>query len=165
MQKEKFFRKRPHMYLKGGFSLVELMIAIAIISILATVMLRGFSSWSTAHKIEADTDALFSFFQDARLLAFSEKRALSINIINGGKGFQLIDSTTGNAIGRDLTVETAFTDDGTAPSFTNRGIVDTSHLRYTGAEDRASYDCINFAFNRIRRGQYDSAQATPCVVK
>lgn len=158
MLKKNLFRKRLHKTFSKGFSLVELMIALIIISILAIVMLRGFSTWSTAHKIEADTDALFSFLQDARLLAFSEKRTLTI--VPNNKTLELREGA--NVIST-LTVESVLTPNLANINLSNRGIVQTSRIEVGAHPSRiqSSYNCIDLAFSRIRRGKMNDTTAVP----
>lgn len=158
MRKINLFQKSPTRRFQRGFSLVELMVAIAIIAILATVMLRGFSAWSIVHKIESDTDALFSFLQDQRLRAFSSKHAMTI----------VINDT--NVTSRDVVTleqQTLVTNTNWAitglGSISNRGIVVGGNIRYNGAATVApSYNCVVSSGPRIRRALKNGAT---CDVK
>jgi prepilin-type N-terminal cleavage/methylation domain-containing protein len=60
--------------LERGFTLVELVVAIAIIAIAATIGTISFSSWQTKYKVEAQTREIYNDLNVARTNAFQQKR-------------------------------------------------------------------------------------------
>lgn len=91
-----------------GFTLVELVVAIAIMTIMAVIVLGGFARWRTASKIEGDVDAIWSYLQDARLVAFSEKRNLQVRMDSSGKKITITDPNDANFIYPDLELQSPF---------------------------------------------------------
>lgn len=61
-----------------GFSLLELMIVIALIAILSGFSVSWIKGIVKKNKIAKDVDAIFGLLQEARMLAFSQKRACGL---------------------------------------------------------------------------------------
>lgn len=57
-----------------GFTLIELVIAIAIIAIAAGIGTLSFSSWQTKFKVEAETREIYADLNLARTSAFQQKK-------------------------------------------------------------------------------------------
>jgi prepilin-type N-terminal cleavage/methylation domain-containing protein len=62
----------------AGFSLIELMAVITIISIAIAISTLSFHSWQVKSKIEAQTRELFTDLSEARTNAFTQKKVYGI---------------------------------------------------------------------------------------
>ncbi len=61
-----------------GFSLVELIIAIALMAILISAATMSFSTWQAKAKVDEQTRTILSDLNDARTRAFTQKRVSGI---------------------------------------------------------------------------------------
>ena len=91
---------------KRGFTMIELMVAIAIISILAAVAVPNFEAWLSGHRLSSSARDIYSLYQLARLRAVKEKSDVLVSI-------------------NDATGEySAFADNGNGGGITNNGVQD-----------------------------------------
>jgi len=67
-----------------GFTLIEVMVVIAILGILFAIALPNFSAWRESHAIRTSTDTLLTHLKQARLLATSENRTVQITFPSTG---------------------------------------------------------------------------------
>ncbi len=150
----KLFRKS-----QKGFSVIELMVVVVILSILGTILLRGLTSWSSASRIENDTDAIWSYLQDARLLAFSEKINLDVDISLDGMTISLTPTPAIPGWNYPpLVVQTPFRFE---PALNNLQISRRGYFQgngdiiyngsYTFDKVPAAYSCVTISINRARR--------------
>ena len=56
-----------------GFTLLELLIVIAMMAVLLAIAIPAFSKWVKKYNIESDTKKIYAFLQEARAKAFAEK--------------------------------------------------------------------------------------------
>jgi prepilin-type N-terminal cleavage/methylation domain-containing protein len=68
---------------KKGFSLIELLVVLAIFFILLYLGYAKFNSWRKAMSIEDDVQKIYSEIQKARMKAFTTKTEITITIENG----------------------------------------------------------------------------------
>ena len=73
---------------KNGFTIVELIVIIAILVVLVLIAIPGFSRWLPNYRLRAATRDLFSNFQHAKLTAIKRHRTCAISFD------QDIDTTT-----------------------------------------------------------------------
>ena len=73
---------------KNGFTIVELIVIIAILVVLVLIAIPGFSRWLPNYRLRAATRDLFSNFQHAKLTAIKRHRTCVISFD------QDIDTTT-----------------------------------------------------------------------
>jgi len=62
----------------SGFSLIELMVVVAIIGIVLGISTLNFHSWQVKSKIEAQTREMYTDITEARTNAFTQKKAFGI---------------------------------------------------------------------------------------
>ncbi len=128
--------------MKGGISLIEVLITMAIIVILASVAIPNFGNWMKARKIEKETNRIYGFLQELRVKAFTKKQDFTLSLSNSSLCAQSGNST----YCIDLTLP--FTMNGTI-SITKRGTFGNGRIYYPGANP-AKYDCVILSGLRAR---------------
>ncbi|BAT72070.1 type IV fimbrial biogenesis protein FimT [Thermosulfidibacter takaii ABI70S6] len=68
--------------MKKGFSLIELIIVIALLAILAGLAIPSYRHWISKNKAEKDLQALYSMLQLARSKAFTEKECCAVRVLS-----------------------------------------------------------------------------------
>jgi len=78
----------------SGFSLVELMIATAILGAIVTVGIPSFQSWSRNYQLKSASNDLYSHMQMAKIGAVKGNISWSVNFNqNGISGYNIKDGT------------------------------------------------------------------------
>ncbi len=70
-----FARRRGR---QSGFTLLEVMVVMIIMAIMAAVAIPAFSSWREKQAVRSATQALMAQLKQARVLAVSENRSVSL---------------------------------------------------------------------------------------
>ena len=162
---------------RGGFTLLEIMIALAIVGIVVVLAVSNFQGMMEKYRVEGETKQMFADLMDARGRAMQRNRAFFVQV--NANDYQTYEDTfpapDGNgALDNDTLVANAtvkhqiFTANlgGGNFSFNRNGIASvagtgTIRLSSTTLPD---YDCLTIKATRIKMGQYNAAGNT-CAEK
>lgn len=127
---------------QSGFTLVELMIAIAIAALLAAFAIPNFMDWLPKYRLRSAVDELFSDLQNAKMEAIRSGSACGISFAAGsytvsctGKTVTLADFESGVTFARPDA-------GGAYPasiSFNTRGLSTTSSYAYLTNDPKSAY--------------------------
>lgn len=152
---------------KKGFTLIELMIVMAVVGILAVALGFTYEGWMGRYKVEKATKDLYSDLMTARVNAMTRQRTffMTLNAANYSMSADTNDSEALDAgdtpqFPAPKTVEYPLLWNGAAPvneviSFDKRGIMTnwgTVSLSVSASVD-PDYDCIIIAQTRINMGK------------
>ena len=155
-----------------GFSLVELIIVIGLISIILGISTINFNSWQKKSQIESQTRALFATLNQARVDAMMFKQPRSIVLQTGGYAFNQYSSENQGRTNGKSTQTTSVNyaiNEISGPSdnvtlFDIRGYTtDTGIFQLDVLGNPASLDCIVVSEGRINIGKMTNA--TTCTIK
>ena len=159
---------------RGGFTLLEIMIALAILGIVVVLAVGNFQGMMEKYRVEGETKQMFADLMDARGRAMQRNRAFFVQIsANGYKTFEdtspapdgngsweSADALAANAIVQHtiITVPGGLSDF----LFNRNGIAsETGTIRFVSTA-QPDYDCITVQATRIKMGQIN---AGTCVEK
>jgi prepilin-type N-terminal cleavage/methylation domain-containing protein len=154
---------------RRGFTLVELMIVIAIIGIVTMLAVGTFQGMNQKYRVEGETKQMFADMMDARARAMQRSRASFVKInANDYKTYEdtspapdgngSLDTTADKLVASVTVTHPIVTDDlagGTSLFHFNRnGIASvTGFIRFSSTA-KPDYDCITINPTRIKMGQY-----------
>jgi prepilin-type N-terminal cleavage/methylation domain-containing protein len=88
-KKYNIFKKNK---ITSGFTLIEVMVVLAVIAILSTIAIPNFSSWRTNMYVKAAARDIYSSMQAARLLAVKENSNTAIVFDTTNSRYYLCDN-------------------------------------------------------------------------
>lgn len=150
---------------RGGFTLVEIMITIAILGILVVIAVSDFKGLNEKYRVEAETKQLYADLMDARGRAMQRNRVFHAQItVNGYNTFEDTDPVPdgdANLTGSDTPVTSVSVDHAITTTaglsdfrFNRNGIASvTGDIRFASTA-LPDYDCITIKPTRIKMGQY-----------
>lgn len=173
-----------------GVTLLEMMVALAIVAIAATFVIPAIGEWKQKFDVENTIRTAFSALSEARMTAFIQKRvcgltwsgtpiaSVSLKCDGSTNGTDqdgdIIDANDEVLWTKQLKVplqsdfpnsRCVFTYKGFADSDEN-GLSDTTPWRhlYYGSESNSEYTCVAVSLVQIKMGKWDSDNNT-CILK
>jgi len=152
----------------GGFTLIELMIVIAIVGIVVTVAVSNFQGMMEKYQVEGETKQMFADLMDARGRAMQRNRAFFVKITaNEYKTYEDTNPAPdgdGTLTGNDTLVAGVTGKHAITPSgglsdfrFNRNGIASaTGSIRFSSTA-QPDYDCITVRETRIKMGKWNVA--------
>jgi prepilin-type N-terminal cleavage/methylation domain-containing protein len=152
----------------GGFTLVEIMIALAIVGIVVMLATSTFQGMTEKYRVEGETKQMFADLMDARGRAMQRNRWFFVRIAStgyktyedsspapDGNGPPLDD--TADALVTSATVRHAINTNlagGNDFGFNRNGIANDNGAIWFTSTTQPDYDCITIKPTRIKMGRF-----------
>lgn len=156
---------------ENAFSIIELMIVMAIIGVVSAVSIPGFKQWSRSYNLQSAAIDLYSHMQMTKLGAVKENRLWNISFNPGGLlGYEVRNSAgqpvktvnfgvkyAGEILFADPTASKTF--DAPTLAFNPSGLSDKGYA-YISNKSRSKYYRVGLPFNTgsIRIEQWNGVQ-------
>jgi len=145
-----------------GFTIIEAVIAIAIIAILSFISFNYIQGEIQKSKIVSDIKSIYGLLQEGRKKAFAEKIDINFNLDISNKKACLIELPDNNV----FICKTLNSDDYASTQnpikIDKRGTFQKGTIYYTGNLKGLSYSCISVSFLRVKMGVWNGSE---CEVK
>mgnify|MGYP001009485355 CR=1 FL=1 len=155
----------------AGFSLVELVTVIFIISVLVALSTIGFSNWTVKHNVERQTKELVSDIQDLRLRSIHSKKRHVMTLMPNSYTFRKYSSESEAVAGtvvfsKPLKYQIKKIDGSSVAGITievdERGFTnDWISLWVDSKNDSAAYDCAIVSVGRTNIGKKKGSSCDP----
>ena len=165
---------------RGGFTLVEILIALAILGILLVMSVSTFQGMNEKYRVEAETKQLYADLMEARGRAVQRNRVHFVRLSVGGNVYatyddtntppdgngafdNAVDSQIANAVMTHAVATNLPVAGGVASfEFNRNGIASSAGYIRLSSTAQADYDCITIVPTRIKMGQFNGGN---CVEK
>jgi Tfp pilus assembly protein FimT len=156
---------------ENGFSIVDLMIALAIASVISVAAVPSLKRWSRNYNVQSAAMDLYSHMQIAKLGAVKENKSWTINFNPGGLlGYQ-VRNNTGKIVkivdfNKKYNGDIQYTDptatktyDDSSITFNPNGLSETGHA-YISNKSKSSYYRVGmlYAIGSIKIEKWDGTQ-------
>jgi prepilin-type N-terminal cleavage/methylation domain-containing protein len=78
---------------ENGFTMVELIVCMVIISILLIIATLNFSAWSRKHNMEAQVKQMYTDLLSAKVDSMHKRQQLTMNVFVNTNGYDITNST------------------------------------------------------------------------
>jgi prepilin-type N-terminal cleavage/methylation domain-containing protein len=153
---------------RGGFTLVEIMITLAILGIIVVLGVSNFEGMMEKYRVEGETKQMFADLMDARGRAMQRNRSFFVQInANDYKTYEdtfpapdgdgLLDNTTDTLVA-GVTVKHTITPTAGLSDFrfNRNGIASATGTIRLSSTVLPDYDCITVNATRIKMGQINA---------
>ena len=160
---------------RGGFTLLEIMIVIAIVGIVVMIAVGNFRGLMEKYRVEDETKQMFADLMDARGRAMQRNRVFHVQIT--ADGYKIFEDTDpapdgdSNLTGSDAQVASVNVKHTIIPTgglsyfrFNRNGIASATGSIRLSSTTQSDYDCITVNATRIKMGQYNATD-NACVEK
>jgi len=143
---------------KNGFTVIELLIIIAIILVLMAILYKPISQKVQAHNIDGELKKIYGLLQEGRMIAFTQKKELTFSFT--GSGACLYEGST---LVKCITLNYPFTfGTGSSIKITDRGTFSqTGSIKYNGSASLPYTNCIVVSNIRVKMGVWDGSKCNP----
>jgi len=150
-----------------GFSLVELVATIAIISILLTIATLNYNSWQVKYNVENQTKQMLADINSLRLRAIHTKATYRVELQSDGYVFKRSSSdddtyVTGAIVESKVCKYHLMKADGTSINgkyidFDSRGFTSNNlTIRVNSPKNNAAVDCLIVSVGRTNMGKMEN---------
>ncbi len=157
---------------EGGFTLVEVMVAVAILGLLIVLLADAYQTWEAKYRAENDVKVMFADLMDARARAMQKKRVYFVTV--SATDYRIIEdgdpgpdgdgvlTAADNVVRRNAPQNSIISAPATISFFGDGTVsVDDGFIRLASPAP-ADYDCIHLGKTRIKMGRMNSG-GTACV--
>jgi len=161
---------------RNGFTLLELVVVIAIMGVLMSIATINFNLWQQKAQIEAQTRTLFANLNQARIDAMQHKQPRSVVLQAGGRSYQFQSyssenqsrlsgvSTEAQTVNYPITETSGPADNVTL--FDVRGYTsDTGIFQITPMGTSALVDCIVVDSGQTKMGKNSNGTNGSCTIQ